>query len=182
MGSFLGNDECSVRGYVLLLSLLQAPSTDYQEYHQEIRKAEEHLAESAYHQALDKYEAVFADYDFIFVRDLKIATQVAWYLRDTSLAIEFLERGISAGWQRKDIRRNECLDALRQTNAYRELDKRFPDLRKQYEQAIDQTLRKQVHQLFKQDQWKALGPFCVLAVKLRTDMQSAASRPKVKNT
>ncbi len=154
--SFFGNVN-ALSGYALLLLLQQGLSTNYQEYHQDIRKAEEFLAESAYHQALDKYEAVFADYDFIFVRDLKIATQVAWYVGDTSLAINYMERGISAGWQQKDIRRNECLDALRQTNAYRELDKRYPDLRRQYEASLDQTLRKQVHRLFKQDQWKALG-------------------------
>lgn len=67
--SFIGKVN-ALSGYALLLLLQQGLSTNYQEYHQDIRMAEESLSESAYHQALDKYEAVFADYDFLFVREM----------------------------------------------------------------------------------------------------------------
>jgi len=143
--------------YLLLITLYQPPTTNYQRYHQRVLQAEEHLIDSAYRQALDEYTSMLTTYDFIFVRDLKIATQVAWLVRDTAMAIHFLEKGMLAGWERKEIRRTDFLDALRLTNAYRELDKKYPTLRSQYESSLDQTLRKQVQRLFKQDQWKALG-------------------------
>ena len=150
-------DFMSITLCILLLFFDNGPSSNYQEYHSGVMQAEKKLAESAYREALDAYKNVFADYSFLFVRDLKIAAQVAWYVRDTSLAIDYMERGISAGWSRKDIRGNNFLDSLRQTKAYRELDKQYQQLHSQFEADIDQTLREQVHHLFKQDQWRALG-------------------------
>lgn len=50
---------------------------DYMNYHQNIIKAEKLIANEEYKEALLIYEQVFSSYDFIFLKEYQVATQLA---------------------------------------------------------------------------------------------------------
>ena len=88
---------------------LCAQETDYSRYHYEITEAEKLIAEKNYGLALDKYEALVGDYEFIFQRDCKIAAQLCVHQDRNELAFEFLRKGVLSGWELKEIRKNKIL-------------------------------------------------------------------------
>jgi len=60
---------------IFILSGFQSnENPDYIEYHKKITEAEILLSEEAFGDALIRYEQVFELYDFIFLRDYKVAS------------------------------------------------------------------------------------------------------------
>jgi hypothetical protein len=55
---------------------------DYEFYHQQVIKAETLIASENYTEALLLYEQLFNDYDFIFLREYQIASQLALYTKN----------------------------------------------------------------------------------------------------
>ena len=87
-------------------------TTDYFQYHRHIIEAEKLIGEYEFKEALNKYENVFQTYDFIFLRDYQVATQLALFINDKQKALEYLKEGISAGWELKAIKKNKYLSQL----------------------------------------------------------------------
>ena len=82
---------------------------NYNEYHVKMIEAEVFIADENFQAALDIYNHLFDSYDFVFVREYKIATQLAVLLHQTDAALESLKKGILAGWDKKSISKNELL-------------------------------------------------------------------------
>lgn len=132
-------------------------SGDYSIYHQQILKAETALAEERFRDALNYYEQVFDQFEFVFVRDYKVAAQLALYLDDRTKAFDYIKKGLKGGWDPKDIRKNRYLKALQGDPEWKTLEQSYEELRRTFKNRIDTDLRSQVQQMFQKDQKKALG-------------------------
>lgn len=139
------------------LFILQAQQADYLTYHNSIRQAEELIAVRKFTDALSVYEELLSQYDFVFLRDCKVATQLALYKNQEDRAFRFLERGIKHGWQLKAIKKEKFLRPLLKKNRWQAIEQQYPSLHTFYWQRLNIPLRNTVQQLFKKDQKMALG-------------------------
>ncbi len=129
---------------------------DYEKYHQQVIEAEKLITLEKYEDALFLLDELIASYDFIFLREYQIATQLALCSKDIPKAKEYLEKGILAGWTIKSIKKNVFLKNLPKED-WGAIKKKYKNLNKQYKATLNWTIRKQVKQLFSKDQWKAIG-------------------------
>jgi hypothetical protein len=158
---------------ILVLVILLSPfasanakaSQDYENYHKQVMEAENLLSDEKYSEAFTVYETLFRSYSFIFLRDYQIAAQLALYLNDHQKAFYYLKEGIKAGWDKKSIKKNRYLAQLRKNPQWKSLRKEYTSLRNDYQEGLDQPVRKGVKKLFAKDQWKALGALCKFSPK-----------------
>ena len=138
---------------------------DYLSYHRAIIEAETAIAAQDYNQALSLYTRVFASYDFVFLRDYKIATQLALYMGKTDNALGYLKKGITSGWTMKSIRKNKFLRKLEWLTDWKIVKRQYDSLRNIHQARIDPALRKRVQTMFRKDQWKAIGALFTFSSK-----------------
>lgn len=140
------------------LTQIQAQqSLNYTFYHQRVVDVETLIASEKYEEALQAYESLFEQYEFTFLRDYQIATQLALYLNDDEKAKSLLIKGIQSGWTMKSIRKNGYLRKLRKREDWNFIKKQYHSLNAQYESSLNQNLKESVKKMFSKDQWKALG-------------------------
>lgn len=143
---------------ITTLAGLQAKEAqDYRKYHQQIIAAERLISDEKFGEALSLFEQVFNDYDFVFLKDYKVAAQLAYYLDNKEKAFHLIQEGIAAGWELKALKKNEFLAKLQEHPDWKSIEKASPELRSKYLAGIDQPVREKVQTMFKKDQWKALG-------------------------
>lgn len=130
---------------------------DYLKYHAQINEVEILLSQEAFEDALIAYEQIFRIYDFVFLRDYKIAAQLALYLDDRKTALDLLRKGIDTGWELKDIKENNFLKPLQEGPEWSAIEHSYSNLHSQYGTRIDSDLRERVHLMFNKDQKKAMG-------------------------
>lgn len=141
------------------MSLIPAFAKDdknYLDYHESIILAEEMISEERYGQALEIYDKVFNSYEFIFLKDYRIATQLALNEGQMDLAFDYLRKGINSGWTMKSIKKNELLKQLRNLPQWKSIKDEYPSMRKKYEGRFDLELQKEVKKMFGKDQRKAI--------------------------
>ena len=154
---------------------------DYKEYHNQILEAEKLLSEEAFGEALVRYEKVFERYDFIFLRDYKVASQLALYLGDRNKAFDYIKKGIAAGWHLKDIRKNKYLKALQDDPQWKTIEQSYTNLRAEYLGKIDGVTREKVQLMFKKDQKKAMGALFRIGNKSQEKYGSKKFAPHSEN-
>jgi hypothetical protein len=138
---------------------------DYLSYHRAVIEAETAIATQDYSKALSLYTRIFDSYDFVFLRDYKIATQLALYVGKTDDSFVYLEKGIASGWTMKSIKKNKFLGKLQQLDDWERVKRSYDSLRSIYQASIDPALRKRVQTMFRKDQWKAIGALLTLSSK-----------------
>lgn len=159
--------------FIILLPFLvsgqssSAVPKDYWAYHEQINKAETLLADERFEEALKEYWEVFESYEFVFVREYKIAAQLALYLDQKEKAFQVINKGITAGWDLKSLKKNDYLARLHKEPKWKAMEVAYPDLRKEYLNRIDQNTREEVHEMFKKDQKKAMGAVIRMGNKAR---------------
>ena len=144
----------------LILSLSgfeRSDDNDYSAYHRSIIETETYLSEQEFERALSNYKQLFQRYDFVFLRDLKIAVQLAIYLDQKTVALEWIRKGIAMGWELEDIEKMDSLGALQKEPEWELIEQAYDKLRDQYEERIDTGMREHVKEMFKKDQKKAMG-------------------------
>ncbi|WP_077923819.1 hypothetical protein [Spirosoma sp. 209] len=130
---------------------------DYRIYHRSIARIHDLIASQQYNDALVAYKNVFTSYDFVFLRDYKIAAQLALYLGRPGEALGFVHKGFAAGMTPKQIRKHAFLRQLTDQPDWKKLKKQYPAQRGIYQQRINPAVRAEVQAMFRKDQWKALG-------------------------
>lgn len=141
----------------ILHGLASGQSQDYWKYHEQINEAEKRIGDEKFQEALNQYESVFEDYDFVFLRDYKIAAQLAFYLNQEEKGIQIIRKGIAAGWAIKSIKRHKYLSQFLGASKLELLEASYAELRNKYDARIDESTRNSVRQMFKKDQKMALG-------------------------
>jgi hypothetical protein len=140
-----------------LLGLQTNEEQDYRIYHQQILEVEKLISDEKFEEAFYLLEQVFNSYNFVFVKDYKIAAQLALYLEKKEKAFQYIKTGIAAGWQLKALKKNVFLAKLRKEPDWNTIERAYPDLHKEHLVKIDKSTGENVQKMFKNDQWKALG-------------------------
>ena len=129
---------------------------DYTFYHKQVIEAEKFISSNNYEDAIKIYEELFEEYDFIFLREYQIASQVALQNNDKQKGLHFLEEGMKSGWDLKSMKRNNFIAKFLNKEDWILIKKKYPALKKLYETKIDPNLRKRVKKMFSKDQWKSI--------------------------
>ncbi len=138
---------------------------DYGAYHDRVTAIEVQVVDRNFQDALASYQHLFEDYEFVFLRDYKVAAQLAALLGRKEVALQIIRDAMLSGWDIKHIRRNELLSALTNEPEWQILKSDYPELHHQYLTSIDLARREQVHDMFKDDQRKAFGVFIRIGEK-----------------
>jgi len=138
-------------------NLVQSQEFDYTKYHRYSLKAEQLIVKESYDEALILYDEVFSDYTFVFLRECKIATQLALYQGQKDLAFQYLRRGVSSGWEMKEIKKTHFLRKLQDHPQWQAFENEYHTLYADYESSLNQELRSRLKKMFSTDQRKALG-------------------------
>lgn len=149
-----------ILSFVLILTTLSTAFSvrnGYSTYHSEVYQAEELIVQESFVEALDIYRRLFENYNFIFVRDYKVATQIAWHLGFEDEAYEYLRLGIAGGWEMNSIKGNKFLKELLQQQEWTLIKSQYDSLRNVFNMNINQEIRAEVRDMSLRDQRKALG-------------------------
>lgn len=157
---------------VIMLWIITSPlmikanyDQDYLVYHKRITHAEELIGAKSFDLALEVYQQLFETFEFIFLRDYQVATQLAWHLGENEKAFRFLKLGTASGWQIKSIKKNKFLKGLRATKEWRLIQDQDDSLKGFYTNRIDSELRSEVRKMMMKDQSKALGALFKFSAK-----------------
>lgn len=155
---------------LIFLSFLFAPiqsnaQENYLNYHSRVIECEELIADGKYTSAIAQFESLFNQFDFSFLRDIKVATVLSVYQGNYESGFKFLKLGIKAGWTLKRIKKNDHLRPLRKQPEWEEIIMKYDSLHKMYLSGLDFQLKKQIHEMFKKDQKKAFGAFIRIGQK-----------------
>lgn len=152
-------------GQIALVKNRFSHKIDYSIYHSKIVDAETLIASEKYEDALRLYKSLFLEYDFVYLRDYQIATQLAIFLKDKEEANKFLIKGIKSGWTMKSIKKNSFLNALRKSEDWKLVKNEYRNMHDTYLLSLDQDLKDRVKKMYKKDQNKAFGALFRLSSK-----------------
>ena len=130
---------------------------DYLRYHQGVVQAEKLIVEERYEEAFQVFDSIFEKVDFVFLRDRKVALQLAFFSGDTDGGFSYLKKAIESGWEFKSIRKQQFLKPYLDDPRWKVLEKEYKSLRENYEGRLDQKTRSRVERMYKKDQKMAMG-------------------------
>lgn len=149
-----------MKSFLLLLFFLpvfcSAQAPNYLAYHQQITQAEEHLVARQFPESLKIYHQLTTTYPHVFLRDLKVASQLAAYTKDTANLYFFLEKAMRKGWTAKQFLKRETLRPLKSEERFKKLLASESQLKKEFENSIHLPLRTEIKQMLAADQKRAL--------------------------
>lgn len=129
---------------------------DYDRYHKELTRCEQLIAERKIGEARRSLDSLFDRFDFVFLREYKLATELSIYEQDYESAFRFLRSGILSGWSMKDIKKNKSLKPLQNDPRWTGVEIEYDSLHKIYWSNLNLPLRKEAHEMLKADQKIAL--------------------------
>ncbi len=154
--------------FTLFVSIqLTAQTPDYASYHRSVLEAERLLVQQKFDQALSVYTKLFEEFDFVFLHEYQVAAQLAVYVDQKDVAYEVLEEGIKNGWTKKSVRKHSILHRLKGEPRWEDLMKNAKAWNTMHSERLDNQQKEVVHDMFRKDQWKALGAL----FKLSSDAQ-----------
>lgn len=148
---------CAVSPSLALREPHPSQDGDYTDYQRIVVRAESLLADRKYEEALASYRQLMEKYDFVFLREYQMATQLALQVGAMDDGFAYLKEGIKAGWTMKSIRANRFMRKMQTYPAWKDVQKQYASLRQNYENRINPDVRKVVKRLFWNDQRKAFG-------------------------
>lgn len=145
---------------ILLLTitsiLCSGQTKNYLEYHNEIIKAEEFIVTRQFNKSLEIYRRLEDKFEHMFLRDIKVAAQLAAYSNDLDNLFHFLEIGMKKGWTSKEIMKIKTFKKFRNDNGWIKLKANQDQFKKEFENSINLQLRTEIKEMFKEDQKRAL--------------------------
>jgi len=127
------------------------------DYHHEIIQCEQLIAAGKFKVAIAGFDSLFSRYDFVFLRDCKVATQLSAFEKDTNSVFMFMRLGIMNGWTLKSIEKNDKLSLFHDDPQWKTLLSEYDSMHNRYLEGLNVSLRNQVNEMYKIDQKKAMG-------------------------
>lgn len=125
---------------------------DYHKYHAEIIQAEELISLEKYKEALLQYENLFNQYDFIFLRDYKIAMQISFHIGEKEKGLDYLKKAFSNGLEWKNFKKQKFFEPHLSINDLKNLEIQYQDLHHQFLNRMDTTIKSKVESMIEKDQ------------------------------
>jgi len=129
---------------------------DYMKYHAKVISAEDFISQKEFAEALEIYGHLSDRYQFVFLRDYKIAAQLALSLGEQKMAIEYIEKGIMNGWKLADLNSHEFLKSNINPDEWQRIKAQYDTYHANYLRRIDPDLRDSILSLFEKDQAMAM--------------------------
>ncbi len=149
----------------LLFSTKSKAQENYLNYHSKVIECEQLIVEGKHTSAINMFDSLFKQFDFLFLKDIKVATELSAYENDYKSGLEFTRLGIKAGWTLKSINKSKNLQSLKEYSEWSKIVSAYDSLHKIYLSKLNFRLKEQVHEMFKNDQKKALGAFIRIGQK-----------------
>lgn len=141
----------------LLASSKSKAQENYLNYHSIVIECEQLIVDGKYTSAINKFDSLFKQFNFLFLRDIKVATELSVFEKDYKSGLKFTKLGIKAGWTRKSINKNDNLRPLQEHREWAHITSNYDSLHTIYLSRVNFRVKEQVHEMFKKDQQKALG-------------------------
>lgn len=129
---------------------------NYIAYHRTIAHAQKLIADQEYQEALNLYKQVFNSSSFVFLKDYKVATQLALQIGKQQEAFSYLKKAMAAGWDLNEVKKVKFLKKLQSNPEWKIVEKQRDSLKAVYERSGNSKLRSVVKKMFNKDQRKAL--------------------------
>lgn len=121
-------------------------------YHAQIIKAEKLISQEKYKKALKIYDETIDEYHFTFLRDYKIASQLAIHIDKKDKALNYIKKSIICGWKLNELKKNKLLIKYLNNSDWKNIESEYDYLHSQYLKRINPEIRAKVESMFKQDQ------------------------------
>ena len=154
---------------------------NYLNYHSKVIECEQLIVEGNYPSAIDKFDSLFNQFDFLFLRDIKVATELSAYEKDYESGLKFVGLGMKAGWTLESINKNDNLKSLREQPEWAKTMPTYDSLHKIYLSRLNFQIKEQVREMFKKDQKKALGAFIRIGQKAKRRYSERKFAPHSEN-
>ena len=141
---------------------------NYLDYHSRVIECEQLIVESKFREAINQLETLFSDYDFIFLREIKLATVLSLHEKDYESTFKYIRLGIKSGWTLKSIHKSNFYETLKEESEWEKISNEYDSLRSLYLSGLNLQLKAQVHKMFKKDQKKALGALLRIGEKAQS--------------
>lgn len=151
----------------LLVSAKSIAQENYLDYHSKVTECEQLIVEGKYTSAINSFDALFKQFDFLFLRDIKVATELSTFVKDYQSGLKFTKLGIKAGWTLKRINKNDNLQPLRERREWAKIESMYDSLHQIYISRLNLKVKSQVQEMFKKDQKKAFGAFIRIGQKAK---------------
>jgi len=150
-----------IRHLIILFSILYSftaceneikKTVDYNKYHSEIILAEELISEEKYKEALIRYEKLFTEYSFIFLRDYKVASQISFQIGEKEKGLTYIKKAIANGLELKKLKEEKFFSRYLLDADWKKIEEQYEDLRNLFLNRINLTIEKEVRSMFENDQ------------------------------
>jgi len=131
--------------------------SNYLDYHAEIIKCEQLIVDGKFNESIDRFNSLFQQFDFVFLRDCMVATELCAFEKDLQSGFRFMSLGIRSGWSLKSIKKNDNLNVFREYPKWTTVLEDYHSLRNVYLERLNGPLMDKIQEMYKKDQKKALG-------------------------
>lgn len=167
--------------FYLLVSIKSYAQKNYLNYHSKVIECEQLIVEGKYTSATNMFDSLFKEFDFLFLRDIKVATELSVFEKDYKSALKFTRLGIKAGWTLESINKNDNLRSLKEQREWSKIMSAYDSLHQIYLSRLNFQLKEQVHEMFKKDQKKAFGALLKIGQKAKRRYSEKKFAPHSEN-
>ncbi|MGD1846108.1 MAG: hypothetical protein ACFB10_12005 [Salibacteraceae bacterium] len=126
--------------------------SNYLHYHQGINQTEALIVEEQFSEAVRAYDSLFAEYEYVFLKDLLIAAQIAVLSEQPEKTTQWLERALKKGYQCDCITRMPVFEKYIETKAWQHLLDQSEEFKADYYSSIQLQWHREFHQRYKREQ------------------------------
>lgn len=140
--------------FILFGLILSAPlpAQDYSSYHEKINRAEEFLGQEDFQAALALYQEVVDSFDFVFVKDVLVAAQIAAFLNRPQETTKWLQEGFSRGLRKDCVKDIKIFDSYVASSEWKYVLQDYQSVRKGYLGTIDFEASKEWAKRYEREQ------------------------------
>lgn len=125
---------------------------DYLEYHRQINIAEELFVKEKFIESVNQYESIITQYEYIYLKDLVIAAQIAILSNNVEKSTKWLKKAISNGYDCKCIERIPVFQEYLETKSWQSIVSNAEKYNSIYLGSINLDLHYEFHHRYKQEQ------------------------------